>query len=128
MPGVHVVVVAPSPSPYTSSLMAKHGIQLQHTDNVPQGAYIVSGNYSYSKEIAGVSRAFLGVMSGKSWTRAQISITQDGAKIFNCAIDGKYMGGGYSYGYETLGANEGLGMGLVQVVVKLNQGKPVRGE
>jgi len=47
------------------------------------------------------------------------------AIICDATLDGTYLGGGFSWGYETLGANEALGRSIIDVVRKLQSGEPI---
>lgn len=122
--GVKVVYVGERPA-YIDVVLEKYETSIEFAAEVPSDAYVVTGRYLFSEEISGGARAMLGVMVGKSWTRAEISISQGGEAIYGCTIDGKYMGTAYSWGYETLGSNEGLGRGIVEVILNLHRGEPI---
>ena len=42
--------------------------------------------------------------------------------VLGCTIDGKYLGGGLSWDYETLGCNEAIGRQIVRELVELRKG------
>ncbi len=110
---------------YDKVAMEKSKISFTTSPTPPPDAIVVSGKYVSSRNVAGVSRAFLGMMSGKSWNRAEITIRRGDATLFQGTLDGKFLGGGYSWGYETLIVNEGLGAGIAGVIRDLQRGVPV---
>ena len=127
-PRTRVVCVKAGKSVYDREIFAKTEISVDVREPAPPDALVVSGRYLFSENISGASRAFLGMMSGKSWTRAAISIARGGREVYGCVLDGKYLGGGWSWGYETLGANEGLGRGIAEIIRKLRKGEKIETE
>ena len=121
MPGVRVALVGERPA-QLDIIEEKYALKVDVVSKVPKGAYVVRGSYTFSEEISGAARAMLGVMVGKSWTRARTRVEKDGVAIYGCTIDGKYMGTAYSWGYETLGANEALGKGIAEVIEAIQKG------
>ena len=119
------VFVTPAPNPYDHEVMSKIGAVFQYSPGVPPNMVVVTGRYLESDNVSGGSRAMLGVMMGKTFTRAQIRITRGNAIICDVTLDGTYLGGGYSWGYETLGANEALGRAIIEVIQKLQTGQHI---
>jgi len=128
MKGSQVVIVGSGPSGHGRQVMEKFHLKLEWAEAVPAGALAISGRYISSREVSGASRFWGGMMSGKSWTRGAVGIRVGEAKVFDCVVDGKFLGGGWDWGYETFGANEALGRGIVDVVSALQKGKKVKSE
>lgn len=110
---------------YADDVMQKGKVRFKLAEQAPPGALVVGGKYLYSRNIAGASRFFLGMMSGKSWNRAEVTISRGGDVVYSATLDGKFLGGGYSWGYETFAVNEGLGAGIAEIIWKLQRGAPV---
>ncbi|MCA9548814.1 MAG: hypothetical protein KC933_02190 [Myxococcales bacterium] len=127
LPGSRVVLVGQRPSGL-ATVEEKYETKVDPVDAAPQGALRVRGRYIYSEEVGGASRALIGMMAGKSWTRARVEILRDDEPVYTCFVDGKYLGNGYSWGYETLGANEEVGRAIVEVIAALKAGQAVASE
>ena len=119
------VLVTPAASPYDAEVMDKLKVLIRYSPGVPPNAVVVTGRYLIADNVSGASRAMLGMMMGKTFTRAQIRIARGNAVICDATLDGTYLGGGFSWGYETLGANEALGRVIVEVIQKLQTGEPI---
>ena len=119
------VMVAQGANPYDAEVMDKLKVRLRYSPTIPASAIVVTGRYLESDNVSGGARAMLGIMSGKTYTRAQIRITRGNAVICDATLDGTYLGGGFSWGYETLGANEALGRSIVEVIRKLQIGERI---
>jgi hypothetical protein len=105
--------------------MSKLKVMFRYSRAVPVNALVVTGRYLVSDNVGGGSRALLGSMMGSTFTRADVRILRGNAVVCAAVIDGKYLGGGFSYGYETLGANEALGRAIVDVIGRLQTGAPI---
>jgi len=119
---IEAIVARGNAITYEDWLMNKTKKKFKYQGNIPTDSYTITGKYIVADEISGAARAFLGVMSGKTWTRAKVKIKRGSKVIYTGTIDGKYMGSGYSWGYESLGANEGLGREIVAIVQRLQKG------
>jgi hypothetical protein len=119
------VLVTPVASPYDRDVMGKLQVVIGYSPVVPPNAFVVTGRYLESDNVGGGVRFLVGSMGGKTFTRAHIRIARGPAIICDATVDGTYLGGGYSWGYETLGANEALGRAIVEIVQKLQTGQPV---
>jgi hypothetical protein len=119
------LLVAQAPSPYDSEVMSKLKVIFRYSRAVPQNALVVTGRYLVSDNVGGGSRALLGAMMGSTFTRADIRVLRGSAVVCAAVVDGKYLGGGFSYGYETLGANEALGRAIVDLITHLQTGAPI---
>ncbi len=117
------VLVEVVPQTYETWLSNKTKKPFQYQNKAPANSFVVTGKYIESKNVSGGSRAMLGIMVGKSYTRAAVEIKKGKELIYAGTIDGKYLGGGYSWGYETLGANEGLGKEIIAIIQSLQSGK-----
>lgn len=122
--GVSVLSAKTGLDDYDEVVMSKGKVRFRAGEPPPE-ALVVKGKYTFSKNVAGASRFFLGMMSGKSWNRADVTISRGATVIYSATVDGKYLGGGYSWGYETLAVNEGLGHGIAEIVWKLQRGLPI---
>lgn len=127
LPGTKVMLVGHR-SPQLPIVEEKYDTRIEPVDQAPADALVVRGRFVYSEEISGTSRAVLGMMAGKSWTRARVEVLRGGENVYTCHVDGKYLGNGYSWGYESLGANEEVGRAIVQVIAALKAGKTVKSE
>jgi hypothetical protein len=119
------VLVTQVASPYDAEVMDKLKVRIRYSPGVVPNAIVVTGRYVVSDNVGGGARAMLGAMVGNTYTRAQIRITRGGAVICDATLDGTYRGGGFSWGYETLGANEALGRAIVEVLLKLQRGEHI---
>jgi hypothetical protein len=123
--GTAAVLVTPVQNPYDREVMDKLKVRINYSPGIPLGAVVVSGRYLVSDNVSGGSRAMLGAMVGNTYTRAQIRVMRGNAIVFDATLDGTYLGGGFSWGYETLGANEALGRIIVEVIQKLQRGEHI---
>lgn len=127
LPGAQVFLLGPRPA-QLAEVEEKYEARVKTVDQLPANALRVTGRFVYSDEISGGARALVGIMAGKSWTRARVQILRGDEAIYTCHIDGKYLGSGYSWGYETLGANEEVGRAIIEVIAALKAGKPIKSE
>lgn len=126
--GVRVVVVGLRPR-LMSAIELKVGPRpLEATINPPKDAVMVRGRYVYSQEVSGTARAMAGMLNGASWTRAEVTISRGDEVVYQCHIDGEYLGSAYSWGYETLSANEEIGRAIVELVGALQKGERIRSQ
>jgi hypothetical protein len=126
LPAAKVYIVRPALTDHDRTAMEKSKVTFRSAAEAPAGALVVTGTYLTSKNVSGAARAWLGVMSGKSVTTAKVAIQKGGAGIFDGELAGKYLGGGFSWGYEMLGVNEGLGDGIGKVIESLQRGETPR--
>jgi hypothetical protein len=123
--GTVAVFLTPRQNPYDHEVMDKLKVRINYAPGVPPGGIVVTGRYLESDNVSGGSRAMLGAMMGKTYTRAQIRVMRGDSVIFDATLDGTYLGGGFSWGYETLGANEALGHVIIEVIEKLQRGEHI---
>ncbi len=121
-------VYAGNTGPALQAASEKYEVTVETADSVPADALVVKGRYVESREVSGASRAWVGGWAGKSFTRAEIKVFKGDEQIYACTLDGKYLGGGFSWGYETLGANERLGHLVAQLLWHIRDGRPIVAE
>lgn len=122
MPGTKVIMVG-EPTPYSDELFEKADVEITFVSQAPAEGIVTTGKHTSAREVSGAARFFLGGMSGKTWTRCVIDIQKDGEVVYAYTIDGKYTGGGWSLGYETLGANESIGTHLAETIHDMQKGE-----
>lgn len=126
--GGSAILVKDGADSYDKLVMGKEEVSFRVSPKMPAGSLVVTGRYVSSKNVGGGSRFWLGAMSGKSWNRAEVTVKKGNTVVFKGTVDGKYLGGGYSWGYETLAVNQGLGAGIVEILQKLQKGERVSGK
>jgi len=126
MKGTQLVIVGSGPSDHGRKVMDKAHVKLEWATAAPAGALTITGRYITAREVSDSARVWGGMMSGKSWTRAHAVIAVGGKMVIEGDVDGKYLGSGWAWGYETFGANEALGGAIVEVLWKIQKGKKVK--
>jgi hypothetical protein len=125
MPGTTAVYVRALPTPHDVTAQDAHKLKLEFAPTAPPDAFVVQGEYVSSHNIGAADRFWVGMMAGKSWTRARVTVKAGDTVVYTGTVNGKYLGGGFSYGYEILGANLGLGQAIAEVIEKLQKGEPI---
>jgi hypothetical protein len=125
---IRAVLMREKPSAYDREVFERTKADVATVAAIPPGSIVVSGKYLFSGNVGTASRAVFGSFSGKSLTQAAVSIRKGKSAVFSCTVDGKYYGGGIPWEYETLSANEGLGHGIADLIVRLQKGEEVRSE
>ena len=121
LPGVELLVLGQR-SDYAARIHEDEGTIATYVTQIPADTVVVSGDYLQGYEMSALKRANFGMMAGKTKIHVEINIATTDADVYRYRMEGKYLGTSYSLGYESLGANESIGVQIMETIQGLRDG------
>lgn len=123
--GAKIFFLKEKPADYDLYIMQKMEVPVEFATEAPADAIVVSAKVLESREAAGAARAFIGGMAGKTWLKVQVDLSRGGERVYSFIEEGEYHGGAWSWGYESLGAQEDAGRKVMNVLRALQAGEEI---